>query len=98
MKRRSASLSQTHLKSSDWLFPGYRAGQPITPNSAMINLRRLDIPLRAARNSALRQLVLDMPAAVAAQAVGYSPETVERHARESGTRWTAYASRHTPRT
>lgn len=59
----------------------------------MIQLRDLGLPLKAARNSALRQLVLDMPAAVAAQALGYSPITTERHATQSGTVWSSYPAR-----
>ena len=42
-------------------------------------LRNLGIPLRQARNSALRQLVQDMPPAVAARTRGYSQTIVEYH-------------------
>jgi hypothetical protein len=56
----------------------------------MIQLRALGLPLMAARNSAPRQLVLDMPAAVAAQALGYNPVTTERHAVHSGIVWSSY--------
>jgi hypothetical protein len=76
---------------SAWLFPGVRPGQPITADWLMVQLRALGIPLLAARNSALRQLVTDMPAAVAAQALGYHPNTAERHAKDSGTTWSLYA-------
>lgn len=91
--RHRPNMNTATNPSSPWLFPGYRAGQPLTPNRAMIQLRGTGIPLKAARNSALRQLVLDMPAAVAAQALGYSPITTERHAAQSGTVWSSYPAR-----
>lgn len=75
---------------SPWLFPGVRPGQPITANWLTIQLHNLGIRPRAARNSALRQLVMDMPPPVAAEALGYSPNTTERHAKDSGTIWSFY--------
>ena len=50
---------------SPWLFPGLWAGQPLTADRMNHQLRNLGIPLRQDRNSALRQLVQDMPPAVA---------------------------------
>jgi hypothetical protein len=47
---------------SDWLFPGRHADQPAGYRSTAAQLRDLDLPLRAARISALRQLVLQVPA------------------------------------
>lgn len=98
-----AALLQQHLDSranvstaanadSPWLFPGYRAGQPLHQSYLMTRLRDAGVPLLAARNSALRQLVLDMPPAVAAQALGYSAQVVEAHARNAGATWTTYAA------
>ncbi len=77
---------------SPWLFPGYRPGQPLNASYLMHRLRTIGIHLRGARNAALRQLVLDIPPAVAAQALGYSPQVAENHARPAGTNWVAYAS------
>jgi len=68
---------------SPWLFPGLRAGQPLTADRMNHQLRNLGIPLRQARNSALRQLVQDMPPAVAARTLGYSQKIVEHPRRAS---------------
>lgn len=57
----------------------------------MSGLRDRGIDLLGARNAALRQLVLDMPPALAAAALGYSPETAEYHA-AAGQPWAQYAA------
>jgi hypothetical protein len=58
----------------------------------MGKLRDAGIDLRGARNAALRQLVLDMPPAIAADTLGYAYTTTERHARNAGTSWAGYPS------
>lgn len=50
------------------------------------------VPLLAGRTSVLRQLVLDMPPALAAQAPDYGPEVADAHARHAGATSTTYAS------
>ncbi|MGQ0846592.1 MAG: hypothetical protein ACT4QF_20910 [Sporichthyaceae bacterium] len=55
---------------SPWLFPGGRAGQPMTANAMMIELRRAGLELRSARNAAMRSISLDLPAAIAADVLG----------------------------
>jgi len=77
---------------SPWLFPGYRPGQPLHRSYLMKLVRDAGVHLLGGRNSALRQLVLDMPPAIAAQALGYSPHVAEAHARNAGTTWVTYAS------
>jgi hypothetical protein len=77
---------------SPWLFPGYRPGQPLHRSHLMKLVRDNGVHLLGGRNSALRQLVLDMPPAIAAQALGYSPQIAEAHARSAGTTWVTYAS------
>ncbi|RKS77957.1 hypothetical protein CLV35_1662 [Motilibacter peucedani] len=77
---------------SPWLFPGYRPGQPLHHSYLMTQIRDAGVHLLGARNSALRQLVLDMPPAVAAEALGYSPQVAEAHARDAGATWVTYAS------
>lgn len=98
-----AALARDHLvdrpnthtttgKNSPWLFVGYRPARPLDPNYLMGKLRGAGIDLRGARNAALRQLVLDMPPAIAADTLGYAYTTTERHARTAGTTWGAYPS------
>jgi hypothetical protein len=74
-----------------WLFPGQRAGQPLTPGTIRGQLRLLGFPSQAARVAALRQLVLQAPAPVIAQALGFHDHTTTRVAAEAGTPWSRYA-------
>jgi hypothetical protein len=70
-----------------WQFPGGRPGQPLTPGALLPSLRRLGIPATQARTSALRELVLQAPAPVIAQALGYSHTNTHKHlADAAGTR------------
>jgi len=46
---------------------------------------------QAARTAALRQLVLQAPAPVVAQALGYHPITTRWHRADAGGTWTHYA-------
>jgi hypothetical protein len=76
---------------SRWLFPGRRAGQPLHPGSLLDHIRALGIPIQPARTAALRQLVLQAPAPVVAQALGYHPITTQRHHAAAGGTCTHYA-------
>ena len=42
-----------------WLFPGYRAGKHLDPQSIMQRLRQLGIDLLGARNAAIQNLVAE---------------------------------------
>jgi hypothetical protein len=75
-----------------WLFPGRRGGQPLHVNTLTQLVRDLGIPALAGRTAALRQLVLQAPAPVVAQALGYTHGTTTRIATEAGTPWSHYAS------
>ena len=75
-----------------WLFPGRRAGQPLHAAHLAELIRDLGVPALAGRTAALRQLVLQVPAPVIAQALGYHHNTTTRVASEAGTPWSRYAS------
>jgi hypothetical protein len=75
-----------------WLFPGRRAGQPLHASHLSQLVRDLGIPALAGRTAALRQLVLQVPAPVVAQALGYHHNTATRVATQAGTPWSRYAS------
>lgn len=77
---------------SRWLFPGRRAGQPLHPNGLSSQLNDLGIPTTAARAAAIRQQVLEMPAPVVADALGYHNKTTTRLRNETGGTWSRYAS------
>jgi hypothetical protein len=75
-----------------WLFPGRRAGQPLHASHLSQLVRDLGVPALAGRTAALRQLVLQVPAPVVAQALGYHHNTTTRVATEAGTPWSRYAT------
>ena len=52
----------------------------------------LGIPTVAGRASAIRQHVLEMPAPVVADALGYHPVTTAKLAAQAGGTWSRYAS------
>ncbi|MFF0813326.1 hypothetical protein [Streptomyces albogriseolus] len=74
-----------------WLFPGRRAGQPMTPEALAPRLRQLGFPTRPGRTAAIRQLVLQAPAPVIARMLGYNDDHTTRLAEETGGTWRHYA-------
>lgn len=82
--------------STNWLFPGRNPGQPAAYATIFTQLRGLGFPMRTARISALRQLVLQAPAPVIAEALGFHYTTTERQHANAGATWNRYpASDHT---
>jgi hypothetical protein len=77
---------------SRWLFPGRRAGQPMHSDWLAALVNELGIPTTTGRTSAIRQHVLDMPAPVVADALGYHQNTTTRIATDAGATWSRYAS------
>jgi integrase len=75
---------------SRFLFVGYTPGKPLNPNHLARRLRQNGIDLRAAKAATLRELVQEIPPPVAAQALGYRPQTMERHAAQAGNTWASY--------
>lgn len=97
-----ASLLTKHLASrpnmrtgsssgSPWLFPGYRAGQHVHPNTLMTRLREIGIDLLGARNASLRGLVNEIPAPLVAEMLGYSYQVTQKHATAAAEPWSRYA-------
>lgn len=76
---------------SRWLFPGQRAGQPMHPVTLRSFLHKHGIPPQRGRTSAIRHLVLQAPAPVIAQALGYHHTSTTRIAAEAGSPWAGYA-------
>ena len=79
--------------SSNWLFPGRNPGQPAAYGTVFTQLRDLGFPMRTARISALRQLVLQAPAPVIAEALGFHYTTTERQHTNAGATWNRYPGR-----
>ncbi|MGW1893990.1 hypothetical protein ACWCP6_27615 [Streptomyces sp. NPDC002004] len=78
-------------RDSRWLFPGRRAGQPLHPFALSELINDLGVPTTTSRAAAIRQQVLEMPAPVAADALGYHQITTARLASEAGATWSRYA-------
>ncbi|MEO6091230.1 MAG: hypothetical protein ABIQ18_49830 [Umezawaea sp.] len=74
-----------------WLFPGRRANQPLHAEHLAALVHQLGIPTVAGRAAAIREHVLDMPAPVVADALGYHHVTTTRLATQAGTTWNRYA-------
>lgn len=73
-----------------WLFSGRSIGQPMSDRGLARRLRALGIPLRLARTAAIRQLVLEVPAPVAAHALGFHHTTTHRQNNHAGGTWNRY--------
>jgi hypothetical protein len=80
-----------HQPDARWLFPGRRAGQPLSVSTLTQLVSDLGVPGLASRTAALRQLVLQAPAPVVAQALGFHHNTTTRVATEAVTPWSHYA-------
>lgn len=77
---------------SRWMFPGGRAGQPLTPGALRQRFQALGLPTTPGRTSALRQLVLQAPAPVVAAALGYGHGTAEHHRQAAAGSWSRYTA------
>lgn len=77
---------------SEWLFPGYRPGRHIHPNTLMQRLREVGINLLGARNASLRGLVTEVPAPLVAEMLGYSYQVTQKHATAAATPMSRYVA------
>jgi hypothetical protein len=81
------------LATSPWLFPSVRPGRHRQPKEIMERLGRLGIDLLGARNTALQSLVVAAPAPLVAELLGYSYNTVQRHAEIAAQPWARYVTK-----
>ncbi|MER5915864.1 hypothetical protein ABT124_36985 [Streptomyces sp. NPDC001982] len=79
-------------RDSRWLFPGRRAGQPMHPETLAALVNELGIPATAGRAAAIREHVLETPAPVVADALGYHQVTTAKLATQAGGTWSRYAA------
>jgi len=78
-------------RNSPWLFPGRQAGQPMNPNVLAALVNDIGVPTVTGRTSAIRQHVLELPAPVVADALGYHPVTTAKLAAQAGSTFSRYA-------
>ncbi len=85
--------SSAYLSDPDqWLFPGGRAGYPITRSHLAKRLRNVGVNIRAARNGALLQLAGEVPPVVLADLLGISINNAARWVRVASGDWSNYAA------
>jgi hypothetical protein len=99
-----AGMLRTHLAArpnmrtanstgSPWLFPSTRAGGHLDPDTIRKTLRESGIDLLGSRNAALREIVRQMPAPIAATQLGYSHQVTQKHAALAAEPMSQYPSR-----
>ncbi|MGA2166406.1 MAG: hypothetical protein ABSH36_18345 [Solirubrobacteraceae bacterium] len=71
-----AQLTLASTTQGGWLFPGQKAGQPMHPTHLARRLSSLGVPVAPARPSALAALAHQIPAAVLADLLGFSAQTI----------------------
>lgn len=86
-----SNMNTATNRDSRWLFPGRRAGQPMSSAALAALVNDLGIPTAAGRACAIRQHVLEMPAPVVADALGYHQVTTAKLAAQAGSTWSRYA-------
>ncbi len=77
---------------SPWLFPGRRPGQPISAYQLGTRLKNLGLRPWQARNAALFDLAMDLPAALLARLLGINVDVAATWQRATAGDWTAYAA------
>jgi hypothetical protein len=73
-----------------YLLPGRNPGRPRNPAGLADTMRPYELPVRAARNSALMQALADLSPIVIADLFGIHPNTVNRWAQFAGNSWDDY--------
>ncbi len=86
------NLNTASNPTSPFIFPGRSADKYLRPSTLRTAAIQMGINIVGARSGALRQLVLDCPPAVVAEALGYSHQAMDRHARRAGSPWASYAA------
>jgi len=76
-----------------WLFPARRPGKHLDAITLVHDLSRAGVNVLAARNSALRSLVAEMPPPVVAKLLGFSDNCTQRHAQLAAQPWSRYVTR-----
>lgn len=84
------SNQQTTNTGTDWLFPGYRAGQAINPLTLAQRMLTLGIDPQRARNATLKNLTAQIDIHTLSDLLGYSAITLANHTEQSGTYMSAY--------
>jgi len=76
---------------SNWVFRGHSPGRHLDPGHLRTRLQNV-FSTRAARLGTLHELTKLAPGAILAEALGYSPATIERHSVDSATGYARYVA------
>ncbi|WP_375372735.1 MULTISPECIES: recombinase XerD [unclassified Mycolicibacterium] len=80
-----------------WLFPSSRPGWHLDPQTIMHRLRWVGINTLGSRNTALCELVSEVPAPLVAEMLGYSDKVTQKHAEQVGNTWAKYVRPPSPK-
>ena len=75
-----------------WLFPSTYPGKHLEAQNMMKRLRALGVNLLGARNSAIQNLVAEVPPPLVAELLGYSYQVALRHAEVAAQPWARYVT------
>lgn len=75
-----------------WLFPAQRPGKHLDAITLQHDLTRAGVSVLAARNSALRTLVAEIPPPIVAKLLGFSDNCTQRHAQMAAQPWSRYVT------
>jgi hypothetical protein len=81
-----------HTDNHPWLFPGGVPGHHLSADRLAYRLKRLQIPPRSSRNTALMELAAEMPAKVLSDLLGISIESAAGWTQEAGNTRPRYAA------
>jgi hypothetical protein len=85
--------SGTALAAGRWLFPGMKAGRPLSHARATVRLRALGLPPGPGRARALLHLAARVEAPLLAQALGITASTAVRWSELAGRTYSGYVDR-----
>lgn len=77
---------------SPWLFPGAKAGAPISAERMQRRLHQLGVPARNGRSAALLSLAGTLPPSILADLLGYCDDTANAWRQAAGGDWARYAA------
>jgi hypothetical protein len=86
------NLNTASNPTSPLVFPGRSADKHLLASTLRTAAIHMGVDIIGARSGALRQLVLDCPPPVVAEALGYSYQAIDRHAQRAGSPWSSYAA------
>jgi hypothetical protein len=98
LARRSGHASLGDQRTSPWLFPGGRPGQPISAYQLAERLRQLGLRPAQNRTTALFGLATELPAAVLARLLGIHIKVAVAWQQACAGDWTGYAADYSRRT